>query len=677
VPSFGYKPVNAYNMRLEVMARTYKNNHLFRGLLQSEDGIISSILDVNHRSITFQTTFGVNEDLVDELKNRPEHIVFSERSRIARLGLQIKCDPPDANSLQGDMITLTLVASTVIPGYPGLDEFKDFFTPGLPVGRLVFCDPEALLSSDEVLEAIERAELKLPESTTISSDGSILIAPHKAVCRFREPLDKRTLGRILLREDGRELLNRYQVRNAMPSVTIGPGEGVVTTCSMYLNEHYVVLQSGFALGRNLPATVLDPIKTRGIRIYLEIVNHSHHPIVNPLISAKVYNAAKSRNGLRRKKAAQTSNFYSYLQMREFEERFSRFSNTTCHFLDKPVAVALGEADGLKKAEIFLNGPSEDCDVTRPMCSLARRDFSPNSECSHVYATSRIEDALDRIPAVLIMKYFPNIIEHRDIINLTCEGKLKALYFYEPSCEHGPFLSQQDHHRLEEYHAFGLEVYWVSGLNDRLMKHTMRDGMGYFVAPERIADFHKSMLFAFYGSNQKLSPRGETKLGELLDALIEFWGQRIGIVTGGGSGVMEQANTLARERGILSGANFLDITDQSMTTDVDFCQVFQATCRHSRQKWFEIASFPIFNIGGLGSLEELGITLCNMKLSILDPVPVILFDTEGGGDFWNGIDDQINEMVKRGRAPAWIKDNIVITDDPKTVTDVYRQRLQLF
>jgi predicted Rossmann-fold nucleotide-binding protein len=660
------------------MARTYKNNHLFRGLLQSEDGIISRILDVNDRSITFQTTFGLNEDLIDELKNRPEHILFSERSRIARLGIQIKCDPPDADSLQGDMITLTLAASAVIPGYPGLDEFKDFFTLGLPVGRMVFCDPEALLSSDEVLAAIERAELKLPESTTISSDGSILIAPHKVICRFREPLDRKTLGRILLREDGRELLNRYQVRNAMPSVTIAPSEGVVTTCSMYLNEHYVVLQSGFALGRNLPATVLDPIKTRGIRIYLEIVNQSHHPIVNPLISAKVYNAAKSRNGLRsKKKAAQKSSFYTYRQMREFEERFNHFSNTTCHFLDKPVAVAPGEADGLKKAAIFLNGPSEECDVTRAMCSLARRDFSPNSECSHVYATSRIEDALDRIPAVLIMKYFPNIIEHRDIINLTCEGKLKALYFYEPSCEHGPFLSQQDHHRLEEYHAFGLAVFWVSGLNDRLMKHTMRDGMGYFVAPERIADFHKSMLFAFYGSNQKLSPRGETKLGELLDALIEFWGQRIGIVTGGGSGVMEQANTLARERGILSGANFLDITDQSMTTDVDFCQVFQATCRHSRQKWFEIASFPIFNVGGLGSLEELGITLCNMKLSILDPVPVILFDTEGGGDFWNGIDDQINEMVRRGRAPEWIKDNIVITDDPKTVTDVYRQRLQLF
>ena len=659
------------------MALTHTNNHIFRGLLQSEDGLISRVLDVNKKSITFEATFGLSDELVEQLQNQPEHIVFSERSRIARLGIQINCSLISAESLAGRKITLTLSASAMISGYPGLNEIKDFFTLGLPVGRLVFCDPEALLSSDEVLEAIERAEIKLPASTTISSDGSIVIAPHKVVCRFREPLDKKTLGRILLREDGRELLNRYQVRQAVPSVNIAAGEGVVTTCSMYLNEHFVVLQSGFTTGRNLPATVLDPIKTRGIRIYLEIVNQSNHPIVNPLISAKVYNAAKSRNSVPKKKAAAAGNFYTYRQMREFEKRLTASDNSTCHFIDKPVAVIQAKKDALKKAKIFLNGPSRACQVTKSMCALARRDFSPHSECIHMYATARIQDSIRNCPADLAVKYFPNIIEHRDIINLTCEGKLRALYFYEPSCEHGPFLSQQDHHRLEEYHAFGLEVYWISGLNGRLMKHTMRDGMGYFVAPERLADFHKSMLFAFYGSNQKLSANGEARLGTLLDALIDFWGKRIGIVTGGGSGVMEQANTLARNRGILSGANFLDITDQSMTTDVDFCQIFQATCRHSRQKWFEIASFPIFNVGGLGSLEELGITLCNMKLSILDPVPVILFNTEGDGNFWEGIDNQINQMIKRGRAPGWIKDNIIITDDPKTVTEVYRQRLQLF
>jgi len=627
--------------------------------------------------MTFETTFGLSGEMIDQLKSQPEHIVYSERSRIARLGIQIECDPPRADSIKGSKITLTQVATAVIAGYPGLEEMKDLFTLGLPVGRLVFCDPEALLSSDEVLEAIDRAELKLPESTTISSDGSIVIAPHKVVCRFKEPLDKLTLSRILLREDGRKLLNRYQIREAASSVTVAPREGVVTTCSMYLNEHFVVLQSGFAMGRNLPATVLDPIKTRGIRIYLEIVNQSDHPIVNPLISAKIYRAARSRKGRRPQKTTRENGCFSYRQLRGLEKRINKLDKSTCHFIGKPLALIPGDTEDLDKAEIFINGPGQPCEVTRAMCALARRDFSPSSECAHVYATSKIEGLVNNGPVVLALKYFPNIIEHRDIVNLTIEGKLKALYFYEPSCEHGPFLSQQDHHRLEEYYAFGLEVYWVSGLNRQLMKHTMRDGMGYFVAPDRNADFHKSMLFAFYGSNQKLSKGGEERLGALMDALIDFWGKHIGIVTGGGSGVMEQANKLARERGILSGANFLDITDQSMTTDVDFCQVFQATCRHSRQKWFEIASFPIFNIGGLGSLEELGITLCNMKLAILDPVPVILFDTEGNGDYWNGIDHQINEMIKQGRAPAWIRDNIVITDNPKTVTDVYRQRLQLF
>jgi predicted Rossmann-fold nucleotide-binding protein len=481
----------------------------------------------------------------------------------------------------------------------------------------------------------------------------------------------------LLREDGRELLNRYQVRKAVRAVNIAPGKGAVTTCSMYLNEHYVVLQSGFELGRNLPATVLDPIKTRGIRIYLEIVNQTRHPIVNPLIAAKVYSAAKSKNSVRPNKNAGGGAFFTYKQMRRLERRFDLPERNSCHYLDKPVAVIDNKKDAIQSARIFLNGPDHACEATRALCAVARRDFSPSSECSHEYATFKLGEAVKNSSAVLAMKYFPNLIEHRDIINLACDGKIEAIYFYEPSCEHGPFLSQQDHNRLQEYDAFGIEVYWVSGLNSCLMVHTMRDGMGYFVLPERLADFHKSMLFAFYGSNMRLSKKGESRLGQLMDALIEFWGQNIGIVTGGGSGVMEQANTLARTRGILSGANFLDITDQSMTTDVDFCQVFQSTCRHSRQKWFEVASFPIFNVGGLGSLEELGITLCNMKLSILEQVPVILFDTEGRQGFWNGIDNQIKEMITRGRAPDWIQDNIVITDDPKDVIDAYRNRLQLF
>ncbi len=659
------------------MAKRTWDNHLFRGFLQSHDGVISKVLESNRQTITFRTAFGLSEPLVERLKHQPEHLVFSERSRIARLGIQINCEPPRADQLVGNNIHLTLVASPVIPGYPGLDDLKDFFAIGLPVGRLVFCDPEALLTSDEVLESIERAKLKLPASTTISSDGSILIAPHKVVCRLREVLDKNTLGRILLREDGRDLLNRYQIQERVTAMTIPPGQGVVTTCSMYLHEHYVVLQSGFELGGHLPSTILDPIKTRGIRIYLEIVNGSKHPIVNPLISAKIYHAPEPDANRQWKAAFIGRKLYSFEDMQEIENRFNVIGPSTCHFLEKPVAVIPNDSKKTKDARIFLNGPLQPCKITKSQCAAARSDFSANSQCPHIYATSRIPEVCKDDPAVLVFKYFPNIIEHRDIINLACKGLVDSLYFFEPSCEHGPFLSQFDHNRLQEYCAYGIDVYWLSGLNQSVMVHTIRDGKGYFVLPKRLPDFHKSMLFAFYGSNIALSNEGATCLGRLMDALIEFWGRNIGIVTGGGSGVMEQANALARERGILSGANFLDITDQSMTTDFDFCQVFQATCRHSRQKWFEVASFPIFNVGGLGSLEELGITLCNMKLSISDPVPIILFDTEGGGRFWEGMEKQIREMIKHRRAPKWIEDNIVITDDPKVVIDAYRDRLQLF
>ncbi len=668
------------------MAKIDRNNQLFRGFSQSNDGVITKVLNASNKKITFLTSFGLSDNLIERLNHQPEHFIFSERSRIARMGVQITCEPLRPDILEGDAVTLKLTASAAIPGYPKLKEMKPFFTKGLPVGRLVFCDPDALLTANEVLTAIKQAELKLPASTTISSDGSILITPHNVICKIEETLDKDTLGRILFREDGRELLNRYQKSQQVSSLIIPPEQGIITTCSMYLNEHYVVLQSGdnssLETGRHLPATILDPIKTRGIRIYLEIVNNSKQPIVNPLIPAKVYRAPKTDNLKRPVKRERRTTPYSYNDMQKLSKRFNEITPSMCHAVDRPLSLIQRKPGGLKNAAFYINGPEKKCKVTKSVCALARFDYSAKSICPHIYATSDIRlspDAnptADKNPAAIVIKYFPNAREHYDIINLARQGLIDSLYFFDPSHEHGPFLSQRDHNRLQEYGAFGLTVYWISGLKGCLMIHTIRDGKGYFVVPERHADFQKSMLFAFYGSNKVLSKEGLSRLRRLMDALVSFWGENIGVVTGGGSGVMEQVNTLARERNMLSGANFLDITDQSMTTDVDFCQVFQASCRHSRQKWFEITSFPIFNIGGLGSLEELGITLCNMKLSILEPVPIILFDTENTA-YWKGMENQIYEMVRHGRAPEWIQHNLVITSDPQEVINAYSQGLHLF
>jgi hypothetical protein len=292
-------------------------------MLQSDDGVITKVLEKQDNQITFQSAFGLSRHLIERLGDQPEQVVFSERSRIARLGIQITSDPPTVDQLKGHRLVMVQTASAVIPGYPDLGRLEAFFAQGLPVGRMVYCDPESLLSSEEVMGAIDRAELKLPASTAISSDGSIVIAPHKVVCELREDISDQTFGRILLREDGREMLNRYQINRAVPNLIIPPGEGVITTCSMYLNDHYVVLQSGFSLGRNLPATVLDPIKTRGIRIYLEIINGSAHTIVNPLISAHIYGAPKLKQVERRKTKVRNHRQYSYADFKQLEEKLER------------------------------------------------------------------------------------------------------------------------------------------------------------------------------------------------------------------------------------------------------------------------------------------------------------------------------------------------------------------
>ena len=67
----------------------------------------------------------------------------------------------------------------------------------------------------------------------------------------------------------------------------------------------------------------------------------------------------------------------------------------------------------------------------------------------------------------------------------------------------------------------------------------------------------------------------------------------------------------------------------------------------------------------------------MKLSILEPIPVILFDTEGDGRFWEGMQSQIAEMSARGGLPPGIADNIVATDDPEKVIRILPGAPSLF
>jgi hypothetical protein len=86
----------------------------------------------------------------------------------------------------------------------------------------------------------------------------------------------------------------------------------------------------------------------------------------------------------------------------------------------------------------------------------------------------------------------------------------------------------------------------------------------------------------------------------------------------------------------------------------------------------VCDFCIFNVGGVGTLEEIGIELCNLKLGIRPRVPYVFFNAK----YWSDLRRQIREMIRTGRSPAWMADYILFSDDPDEVVGFYRKKLQV-
>ena len=163
---------------------------------------------------------------------------------------------------------------------------------------------------------------------------------------------------------------------------------------------------------------------------------------------------------------------------------------------------------------------------------------------------------------------------------------------------------------------------------------------------------------------------------LIDNLTGLFGSDIGILTGGGPGAMQQVTNTAHRLGLMVGSSFIETLDQETNKTADFYQTFQARSRQSRQRWFEIASFHIFLVGGIGTLEEIGLTLTDMKLGVIEASPVVFLASSGGDFYWEGLKTQLARMVRADRAPGWLLDNILMTSDPDEVPRFYKKTLRL-
>ena len=584
---------------------------------------------------------------------------FTERSSLARIGIEMHLQGPP--TVDGHRLLLSADAFIYDANFPNAAYWKKLLRPGSPVGRLFYAPAAAKLSSAEIWAAIKANDLKLPNTISIDSRGRVFLTPHQVNYTLSPRLQRLNFELIVSGNAGRNFLDKVQIRHDASPLTIPPRSGILTSCSMYLKEHYVVLNQGEGnFGLHTSAVLLDPIKTFGTNIMLEIYNTGDQPVVNPMVSVDIFRAPPFTDP-------------EVKTLTKKRQRLLSTASSLYHCLDRNPPLDTPEAR--PKTKITVRGQSATME-NRSVLVRANEDlkqFLASATCP--IGSRTMIQALDAAPNdadTLIINYFPDLLEHIELLTRIGDVKLKRIIFRQASRTHGYFLSSNAHARLDTFNAIGVQVYWYDEVTKDLYVHTYKKEHGFFVREEMARKFQESTILAFYGSAVGIEQADTDRITRLVEQLTGFIGPNVGVLTGGGGGVMRLATDQARGKGALTGACFLELEAQPPELGVDFFNTFQETSRHFRQKWFEAADFCIFNVGGVGTLEEIGIEMCNLKLGIRPRVPYVFFNSK----FWGDLRRQLREMIRTKRAPAWIADYILFTDDPDEVVRFYRKTLQV-
>jgi predicted Rossmann-fold nucleotide-binding protein len=626
----------------------------------SQDGQILGIRPRDDRTMTLTLAFWARHPgEFDTMKAHLAELKFTERSSLARIGIEMTVLSPPA--VDGHRLVMDVDVFLFDPSFPNAAYWKKLLRPGVPIGRLFRAPAATKLSAEDIWAALQENRIKLPDSISIDRRGSVYLTPHEVRYTLSPKLQRLNFERIVSGDAGRGFLDKVQVRHEASPLVIPPRSGLLTSCSMYLKEHYVVLNQGEGnFGIHTSAVLLDPVRTFGTNVMLEIYNPGDQPVVNPMVSVEVFRAPA----------------FTDPEVKTLARKRQRMLATSAELfkcLDSTPAHDAGEAR--PKTRVSVRGQSA---TMENRCALIRANedwrklVDPEAgPCGYRTMVQALDAAVEEVDT-LIIDYFPDLLEGIELVTRLADLHLKRIVFRHASRTHGYFLSSNAHARLDMLSALGIQSYWYDEVTKDIYLHMYKKDHGFFVREEMSRKFEEATVLAFYGSALGLEQADTDRISGLVDKLASFIGSNVGILTGGGGGVMRLATDQARSKGALTGACFLELEAQPPELGVDFFNTFQDSSRHFRQKWFEVADFCIFNVGGVGTLEEIGIEMCNLKLGIRPRIPFVFFNAK----FFSDLRRQIREMIRTKRAPAWIADYILFTDDPNEVLAFYRKTLRV-
>ncbi len=232
----------------------------------------------------------------------------------------------------------------------------------------------------------------------------------------------------------------------------------------------------------------------------------------------------------------------------------------------------------------------------------------------------------------------------------------------------------------------VRFYMIFGQNDE--KHVREFYRGFWMTregKERIADTHT--MIAMFGSHIDGTEGVLTKqihdFFEQLSSVPEI-GEHFAVCHGSGPGVMKIADDTAADLGILRIGVGIDSEKIGQLSNLQppILLNFNNSARHMRQNILDRTSlFKIYNIGGMGTFEELLIAVTNLKLFESLPAPHIFVDPfglgENGAHLWQSTLDQLKTVSSPKKigsytvrlAPAWVANFCHVVPDYQAVLAV--------